>query len=106
MKTLIASVILVAAMVGLIPLITNDYFLSLAYLVIIGVAFLFRYERGEIILFILGGIIMFIFELLFVSTGVETFHRASLLDKMPIWLPILWGFGFVHIKRVAKALKY
>jgi hypothetical protein len=106
MKTIAASMLVVAFMVALIPFIKNDYFLSLVYLVIICAAFLFRYERGEATLLFLGAAIMFIFELLFISTGVETFNRTTLMGKMPVWLPVLWGFGFVHIKRVVKALKY
>jgi hypothetical protein len=106
MKTIVASLLVVAFMVALIPFIKNDYILSLVYLVVICASFLFRYERGEIILVIVGATIMFIFELLFISTGVETFNRTTLMGKMPVWLPILWGFGFVHIKRVVGALGY
>lgn len=106
MKAIAPSFLIVAFMVCLVPVIENDYLLSLAYIIIICGAFLFRYERGEIILLFLGAIIMFIFELLFISTGVETFNRITLMNKMPVWLPILWGFGFVQIKRVVKALNY
>ncbi len=38
-------------------------------------------------------------EYVFCSTGVETFVRNSLFGLMPIWLPFLWGYGFIAIKR-------
>jgi hypothetical protein len=49
---------------------------------------------------------MFFSELLFINTGVETFDRNSLIGQMPLWLPILWGLGFVIIKRYIKLLKF
>lgn len=46
-----------------------------------------------------GFFIMFAFECLFISTGVEVFRRDSLFGIMPLWLPFLWAYGFVAIKR-------
>jgi hypothetical protein len=42
---------------------------------------------------------MIFFEYLFISTGVETFNRNSLFGIMPLWLPLLWAYAFVAIKR-------
>ena len=42
---------------------------------------------------------MILSEAFFISTGVETFTRTSLLGIMPLWLPVLWGYAFVAIKR-------
>jgi len=36
---------------------------------------------------------------------VETFVRNSLFGLMPLWLPFLWGYGFVAIKRGIKILE-
>lgn len=49
---------------------------------------------------------MIISEFFFVSTGVETFVRNTLFGIMPIWLPFLWGYGFVDIKRAIQILDY
>jgi len=48
---------------------------------------------------------MILVEGLFISTGVETFNRNSLLGIMPIWLPIIWGYGFVSIKRLIEIIE-
>jgi hypothetical protein len=42
---------------------------------------------------------MTFFECIFILTGVETFIRNSLFGIMPLWLPFLWAYGFVVIKR-------
>ncbi len=56
-------------------------------------------EKMEEYIFLAGFGLMIIFENLFISTGVEVFVRKSLFGLMPLWLPFLWGYGFVAIKR-------
>jgi hypothetical protein len=92
-------------MIGLIPFIKNDYYLSIVYIVIILISFLIKKERNDVKVFILGLIIMTISEIIFTSTGVEVFIRNSLFGLMPLWLPLLWGYVFVVIKRVIKILE-
>ena len=94
----------VLIMVGLIPLVPNDYNLSLVYILIIVAAFYVKREKNDLLIFIFGFFVMTIFENLFVKTGVETFQRNSLLGVMPLWLPLLWAYGFVAIKRSINAL--
>jgi len=91
-------------MLALIPLIENDYNLSFVYIVIIAASFYVKREKDDLIVFIFGFFVMTIFENLFVKTGVETFQRNSLLGVMPLWLPLLWAYGFVAIKRSINAL--
>ena len=94
----------VLIMVVLIPLIKNDYNLSLVYILIIVAAFYVKREKNDLLIFIFGFFVMTIFENLFVKTGLETFQRNSLLGVMPLWLPLLWAYGFVAIKRSINAL--
>jgi len=94
----------VLIMIGLIPLISNDYVLTAIYTAIIVVALLIHREQKDVIVFIFGFLIMIASEYVFISTGVETFVRNSLLGLMPLWLPFLWGYGFIAIKRSVKAL--
>ena len=86
-------------MVGLIPLIGNDYVLTLLDVIIIIVALAIKHKKNETGIFLFGFVIMTIFEYLFVSTGVETFERNTFFGFMPLWLPFLWGSGFIGIKR-------
>jgi hypothetical protein len=89
----------ILVMIGFIPIITNDYLLAVVYIAIIIVAFWIKLESKDLLVLAFGFIVLAISEWLFVSTGVETFTRRSLYNIMPIWLPILWGYAFVAIKR-------
>ena len=92
-------------MIILIPLIHNDYVLTVFYIAIIGISFLIRHERNDFTIFIFGFLAMMLSEYLFVTTGVETFVRNTLFGIMPLWLPFLWGYGFIAIKRSVEILE-
>lgn len=92
-------------MVGLISIVRNDYWLALICIFIILISFyLIKSSRKDFIVFVFGLVVMIFFEYIFISTGVETFVRNSLFGIMPIWLPLLWGYGFVAIKRSVEIL--
>ena len=91
-------------MIALIPLIQNDYLLSLIYLAIIVIAFYFKKTKNDLLILFFGFFIMIASEYFFISTGVETFQRNTLFGLMPLWLPILWSYGFVAIKRCIEIL--
>lgn len=91
-------------MLGLIPLVTNDYNLLFLYIFIIGVYFFVKKEKNDILVFIFGFFAMLISENLFIKTGVETFTRDSFFGVMPVWLPFLWAYVFVAVKRVIEIL--
>ena len=95
----------VLLMIGLIPLVKNDFLLTAAYVLIIGSALAVKREPKDITILIFGFFVLTASEYLFVSTGVETFNRNSLLGVMPLWLPFLWAYGFVAIKRGVKILE-
>lgn len=107
-KTKIYQIILnfipILCMIGLIPLTKNDYILALSYIGIITLSFFIKYEKKEYVFFVFGFFIMIISEYFFISTGVETFSRTSLFNIMPIWLPLLWAYSFVAMKRAIKIL--
>ena len=104
-KTILINLIPVILMIGLIPLVKNDYWLALVYAVIIIISWSVKYEKKEYIFLLFGLFGMMISEYFFVSTGVETFERNSLLGVMPLWLPFLWAYGFVVIKRAVNILE-
>lgn len=105
-KTIFLNALPILIMTGLIPLISNDIFLMLAYVIIILISFFIYREKNEITIFIFGFLVMIAAETLFVSTGVETFVRNSLFGIMPLWLPFLWGYSFVAMKRAIKILNF
>lgn len=108
MKIKIIKIVLnllpVILMITLIPFIKNDYSLAAADIVIIIVAFLIKYEKGDDIFFLFGLVGMTVIEYIFLKTKVEFFLRYTLFKMMPLWLPILWGYAFVVIHRATRLL--
>jgi len=99
------QIIPILIMILLIPFIENDYLLSLAFIVIMVLSFSIKRDKQDFIFFIFGLITMIIFEYLFIMAGVETFNRQTLFNVMPLWLPILWAYAFVAIRRGIKILE-
>ncbi len=91
-------------MIALIPGVSNDYLLAALYIVVILGSFKIHYEQKEVLVFLFGFGVMIVSEYFFVMTGVEVFARHSLLGIMPLWLPFLWGYSFVAMKRALGAL--
>lgn len=94
----------ILAMIGLIPLIVNDYILAMVYLIFARVLLATRRQKNDLLAYLFGLFGITLAEYLFVSTGVETFSRQSLLGVMPVWLPLLWAYAFVTIKRCLRIL--
>ncbi len=102
---IVLNIIPILVMIGLIPVIENDYLLTTVYVLIILIAFLVKKEKGDTLILIFGFFMMILSEMIFVSTGVETFLRKTFFNLIPLWLPFLWGYGFVAIKRGLKILE-
>ena len=94
------EIIPIILMIVLIAIIKNDYLLLLIYIILIIILFKIKYEKNEIYILVITAILLTFFEYIFVSTGVEIFLRKTLLNVMPIWLPVLWGYSLVAGKRV------
>lgn len=100
LRDIALNAIPILVMIALIPLVANDYLLSALYVLIIIVALAIKRTPLDLTALIAGLVLMTLAEYLFVSTGVETFARQSLFGMMPLWLPILWAYGFVAMKRI------
>jgi hypothetical protein len=98
-KGLFSIAIPALVMIGLIPFINNDYLLTFLYLLIIIATLLIKHDSKDFLALFFGFFAISFFEYIFVKTGVEAFNRHTLFDVMPLWLPVLWGYGFVAIKR-------
>ena len=94
----------IVLMIGLIPLIQNDYALAGIYGACIVALLFIKREKNDLIALAFGFIGITIAESFFISTGVEVFTRQSFLGIMPLWLPFLWGYTFVTIKRCLRIL--
>ena len=91
-------------MIGFIPFVSNDYLLAAIYLLFIGALLVTKSEKNDMLALLIGFVGITISELFFVSTGVETFTRNTLFGLIPIWLPLLWAYAFVTIKRSLRIL--
>lgn len=89
----------VAVMIGLMPFVKNDWLLALIYLIIIAISLVIHHEKNEFIVLVFGLLVMTLVEVIFTKTAVEFFIRNSLFGLIPVWLPILWAYSFVAIKR-------
>lgn len=98
------NLIPIVIMVVSIPLFTNDLLLTALYVLIIVTALMSWRKRGDVTALLFGFVVMTVSEYFFIMTGVETFNRTSFLGVMPLWLPFLWGYGFVVMKRAVKIL--
>lgn len=95
----------ILTMIGFVPLVLNDYLLAIICVAIIIASFLIKISRHDFLMFAVGFFAMILVEWLFIHTGVETFNRNSLFGIMPVWLPIIWGYGFVSIKRLIEIIE-
>ena len=95
----------VLVMIALIPIIQNDWTLLAVYGALVASTLLMWRDRRDVIFFFFGLITLSISELFFISTGVEVFYRDTLMLGMPIWLPVLWGYGFIFIHRGVNVLE-
>ncbi|HTY39501.1 MAG TPA: hypothetical protein VMC43_00180 [Candidatus Paceibacterota bacterium] len=94
----------VLVMIALIPFVKDDYMLAALDIIVIAVAFAIRTTKHDFTVLAFGFFAMIASEYLFVSTGVETFKRRTIFGLMPLWLPFLWAYGFVAIKRAVAIL--
>jgi len=101
MLFIILSILL---MVALIPYITSDFGLGMIYISVAAATFLLGKDKKEVLFFVLGFVLLTFAEVWFVATGVETFNRDTLFLGIPLWLPILWGYAFMMIRRGIHAL--
>ena len=91
-------------MIGLIPIIQNDYVLTIVYIGCIIVLLKTRPIDTDWLALMVGVVGITASEFFFVSTCVEIFSRNTLFGIMPLWLPFLWGYGFITIERCLRIL--
>ena len=101
---IVANALPVVGMILLVPFVTNDYVLTGIYLSVILVALVIRNDKQDRIFLAFGFVVTLVAETLFISTGAETFNRTSLAGIMPLWLPVLWAYIFMAMRRALEAL--
>ena len=82
----------------------NELILTLTIILILLINFKIKYYKGEWTLFLIGLIFGFLIEV-----GLGFVYRLQLWRDttffgVPVWLPIVWGYGFVIIRRIGNLI--
>ncbi|MBI2176571.1 hypothetical protein HYU40_04485 [Candidatus Woesearchaeota archaeon] len=73
---------------------------SVILLAMIGLLFSIKRLHGDIFAFGYGMLMGFVIEVFETDIAhIHTFAAADLFG-MPLWMPIIWGYGFVLMKRI------
>lgn len=94
----------IVVLIGLVPVVQNDLILAAMYALCIVTLLNIKSEKNDLLAVLFGLVGITASEYLFVMTGVETFTRNSLFGIMPLWLPLLWAYAFLTIKRCLRIL--
>jgi len=84
--------------------IKNEWLIALGVLVLLLITFKIRYYKNEYKIFIFGIIIGFIFEVSGDYIYKLQYWESASLFGVPVWLPLLWGYGFIFIRRIGNIL--
>lgn len=87
-----------------VELFLNQWFVLIAILVAIIYMFYRNYNKGEMQLFVFGTILGFIIEVVMGLVARHQYWNETFLFGVPVWLPFIWGYGFVIIHRVGEIL--
>ena len=98
-KTIGFYALTILVLIALIPIVKSDYLLAAIYFAAAMLLFVRGAEEHDGAAWLFGLVGITASEYFFISTGVETFNRISLFGIMPVWLPFLWAYAFVLIKR-------
>ncbi len=100
MKIIFYVSVPILLMIAMLPIVPGE-FARMAIFALITLAALLIIKAGKLdwFLFTFGFVVMSFFEYIFVATSVETFLQRTYLGVMPLWLPILWGYSFVALRR-------
>lgn len=104
MKRILVPLIPFLIAQAFIPLVRGELWLTIIITAMLLVTLRIRYERGEWKVMVLGIVVGFIVEVVTFSVyRLQHWDNASLFG-VPYWLPIIWGYGFLIIRRVGNMM--
>lgn len=85
-------------------IIRQEIIISIILILILLLTFKIKYNKNEIYLFIFGIITGFVIEV-----GSDLIYKLQYWENgslfgIPIWLPLLWGYGFIFIRRIGNII--
>lgn len=79
----------------------NEILITIGIIILILITFKIKHYPGEWKLVLTGIILGFLFETIGDTIyKLQYWESATLLGLFPIWLPLLWGYGFIFIRRI------
>lgn len=93
--------LLLPVLFPLILLTKNEWMIALGVLIFIAATLMLGYRTREWLLIIVGILFGIVAEI-----GGDMIYQLQYWDQgsffgIPIWLPLLWGYGFLYIGRVS-----
>ena len=82
----------------------NEIAFTLVIAGLLLINFKLKYYKNEWLLFLIGSILGFIIEVVLGLIHRMQFWGQGSLFGVPIWLPIVWGCGFVFIRRIGNLI--
>ena len=85
--------------------VNSEILYTILIILLIIASFLIKYYPGEWKILVLGFLLAIIFEVVFglISYRLQHWEQDSLFG-VPYWLPFLWAYGFVYIRRIGNFL--
>ena len=85
-------------------IIRNEIIISFAIIILLLLSFKIRYYKKEGLLFLTGAVTGFTLEIVSDLIYKLQYWQEGSLFGIPIWLPILWGYGFIFIRRIGNLI--
>lgn len=82
----------------------NEIIFTLVIAALLLVNFKIKYNKNEWGLFFIGCLAGFIIEIALGKIYRMQYWQQDSLFGVPVWLPLLWGYGFVFIRRIGNLI--
>lgn len=83
----------------------KEWQLTLFIVTVSLIIFLLSYNQNEVILFLVGIFFGVIIEIGLRYFGYQQVWKDASLFGVPVWLPLVWGIGFVIITRLGLLIR-
>lgn len=82
----------------------NEIVFAFVIAILLLVNFKIKYSKNEWELFLIGCLAGFIIEVALGKIYRLQYWQQDSLFGVPLWLPLLWGYGFVFIRRIGNLI--
>ncbi|MBI2665201.1 hypothetical protein HYX12_01100 [Candidatus Woesearchaeota archaeon] len=82
----------------------NEVYVTLGIIILIGASFSIKYYQKEWKVLLFGIVLGFLFEMGGDLVYKAQYWESASLFGIPMWLPLMWGYGFIFIRRIGNIL--